>query len=219
MIEIEGKIVSADLLREKFACDLSQCKGMCCIEGDAGAPLEIEEVDILEEEYENYKPYMTPEGIKAVEEQGFMVVDGDGDYTTPLINGGECAFTCYDENGVALCAIDKAYREGKCGFQKPISCHLYPIRVLKFKNGGEGLNYHRWYICKPACENGCKLGIPIYKGLREPIIRKWGEEFYKALEAAEQLLKTESGTDAKPRAEAACRLCRGAKEEKPAKQD
>ena len=109
MIEIEGKIVSADLLREKFACDLSQCKGACCIEGDAGAPLEIEEVDILEEEYENYKPYMTPEGIKAVEEQGFMVVDSDGDYTTPLINGGECAFTCYDENGVALCAIDKAY--------------------------------------------------------------------------------------------------------------
>ena len=109
MIEIEGKIVSADLLREKFACDLSQCKGMCCIEGDAGAPLEIEEVDILEEEYENYKPYMTAEGIKAVEEQGFMVVDSDGDYTTPLINGGECAFTCYDENGVALCAIDKAY--------------------------------------------------------------------------------------------------------------
>ena len=118
-----------------------------------------------------------------------MVVDSDGDYTTPLINGGECAFTCYDDNGVALCAIDKAYREGKCSFQKPISCHLYPIRVLKFRNGGEGLNYHRWYICKSACENGCKLGIPVYKGLREPIIRKWGEEFYKALEAAEELLK------------------------------
>ena len=91
---------------------------------------------------------------------------------------------------MALCAIDKAYREGKTSFQKPISCHLYPIRVLKFKNGGEGLNYHRWYICKSACENGCKLGIPVYKGLREPIIRKWGEEFYKALEAAEDLLKS-----------------------------
>ena len=101
----------------------------------------------------------------------------------------ELSVTLYDENGVALCAIDKAYREGKCSFQKPISCHLYPIRVLKFKNGGEGLNYHRWYICKSACENGCKLGIPVYKGLREPIIRKWGEEFYKALEIAEELLK------------------------------
>ncbi|MBQ2703269.1 MAG: DUF3109 family protein, partial [Alistipes sp.] len=148
MIDIEGKIVSTDLLTECFCCNIAQCKGACCIEGDAGAPLEIDEVDILEEEYENYKPYMTPEGIRAVEEQGFMVVDTDGDYTTPLINGGECAFTCYDENGVALCAIDKAYREGKCSFQKPISCHLYPIRVVNFRNGGEGLNYHRWHICK-----------------------------------------------------------------------
>ena len=192
MIQIDDKIISTDILTEHFCCDLDKCKGECCVEGDSGAPLDIDEVDQLEMEYHNYKPYMTPEGIKAVEEQGFMVVAADGDYTTPLINGGECAFTCYD-NGVALCAIDKAYREGKTTFQKPISCHLYPIRVLKFKNGGEGLNYHRWYICKPACENGCKLGIPVYKGLREPIIRKWGEEFYKALEVAEQLLKTESG--------------------------
>ena len=131
---------------------------------------------------------MTEEGIRAVEEQGFMVVDVDGDYTTPLINGGECAFTCYDEHGVALCAIDKAFREGKCSFQKPISCHLYPIRVVNFRNGGEGLNYHRWHICKSACECGKKLGVPVYKSLREPIIRKWGEEFYKAMEAAEQLI-------------------------------
>ena len=188
MIEIEGKIVSADLLRDKFACDLSQCKGACCIEGDAGAPLEIEEVDILEEEYENYKPYMTPEGIKAVEEQGFMVVDSDGDYTTPLINGGECAFTCYD-NGVALCAIDKAYREGKCSFQKPISCHLYPIRVMKFKNGTYGLNYHRWAVCGSARECGKRLGLPVYKGLKEPIIRAFGEDFYRQLELAEDMVK------------------------------
>ena len=194
MIEIEGKIVSADLLREKFACDLSQCKGACCIEGDAGAPLEIEEVDILEEEYENYKPYMTPEGIKAVEEQGFMVVDSDGDYTTPLINGGECAFTCYDENGVALCAIDKAYREGKCGFQKPISCHLYPIRVVEFSNGGVGLNYHRWNICSSACACGKKLGLPLYKSLKEPIIRRFGEEFYNALGCAADLPKADNTT-------------------------
>ena len=188
MIEIEGKIVSADLLREKFACDLSQCKGACCIEGDAGAPLEIEEVDILEEEYENYKPYMTAEGIKAVEEQGFMVVDVDGDYTTPLINGGECAFTCYD-NGVALCAIDKAYREGKCSFIKPISCHLYPIRVTRFRNGSMGLNYHRWAVCGSARECGKRLGMPVYKGLKEPIIRAFGEDFYHQLELAEDMVK------------------------------
>ena len=190
MIEIEGKIVSTDLLTECFCCDISQCKGACCIEGDAGAPLDIDEVDILEEEYENYKPYMTPEGIQAVEEQGFMVVDVDGDYTTPLIDGGECAFTCYDEHGVALCAIDKAFREGKCSFQKPISCHLYPIRVAKFSNGTYGLNFHRWNVCASAFECGRKMGVPAYKMLKEAITRAFGEEFYAALEAAEEHIKS-----------------------------
>ena len=188
MIEIDDKIVSTDILTEPFLCDLSLCKGQCCIDGDSGAPLEMEEVDILEEEWENYKPYMTPEGIQAVEQQGFMVVDADGDYTTPLVNGAECAYTCYDENGVALCAIDKAFREGKCSFQKPISCHLYPIRVVRFSNGTVGLNYHRWAICGSACECGRRLGVPMYKALREPIIRSFGEEFYSALESAAALL-------------------------------
>ena len=188
MIEIEGKIVSADLLREKFACDLSQCKGACCIEGDAGAPLEIEEVDILEEEYENYKPYMTPEGIKAVEEQGFMVVDADGDYTTPLVDNAACAYA-FEEDGITFCAIERAYREGKCSFIKPISCHLYPIRVARFRNGSAGLNYHRWAVCGSARECGKKLGLPVYKGLKEPIIRAFGEDFYRQLELAEDMIK------------------------------
>ena len=149
MIEIDDKIVSLDLLRECFACDLSRCKGICCVEGNAGAPLEIEEVATLEAQYETYKPYMPPEGIAAVE---------------------------------------RAFREGRCSFRKPISCHLYPIRVVRFSNGTLGLNYHRWEVCRPAVECGRRLGIPVYKALREPIVRRFGEEFYRALEAAEEFL-------------------------------
>lgn len=189
MIEIDGKIVSDDILTECFACDIARCKGECCVDGNSGAPLEMEEADILEEEYENYKPYMTPDGIESVERQGFMVVDCDGDYTTPLVDDAECAYS-YRENGITLCAIEKAFREGKCSFRKPISCHLYPIRLINLSNGTIGLNYHRWNVCSSACENGRKLGIPVYKSLREPIIRRFGEEFYKALECAEDLLKS-----------------------------
>ena len=134
MIEIDDKIVSADLLRECFACDIAQCKGICCVEGNAGAPLEADEVEILEREYPNYKPYMTAEGIESVERQGFMVVDEDGDLTTTLVDDAQCAYT-YTENGVTLCAIEKAWAEGKTPFRKPISCHLYPIRVMRFSNG------------------------------------------------------------------------------------
>ena len=188
MIEIDDKIVSADLLRECFACDIARCKGICCVEGNAGAPLEEDEETILESEYPHYKPYMTPEGIAAVERQGFMVVDEDGDLTTPLVDDAQCAYT-YTENGVTLCAIEKAWAEGKTPFRKPISCHLYPIRVMRFSNGTVGLNYHRWSVCAPARECGAKLGIPVYKALREPIVRRFGEEFYRALEAAEELLK------------------------------
>lgn len=190
MIEIDDKIVSIDLLREYFACDISQCKGICCVEGNAGAPLEIEEVDTLEEEYDAYKKYMTPEGVEAVEKQGFMVIDDDGDYTTPLVNDAECAFA-YTENGVTLCAIEKAWRAGETKFMKPISCHLYPIRLINFANGGVGLNYHRWSVCHSACANGTKLQIPVYKSLREPIVRRFGEDFYSALDAAAQMLKEE----------------------------
>ncbi len=187
MIEIDDKIVSTDIFQECFACDLTQCKGICCVEGNAGAPLEMEEVDTLEEEWENYRPYMTPEGIEAVEEQGFMVIDPDGDYTTPLINDAECAYS-FQENGITFCAIERAWREGKCGFQKPISCHLYPIRLAQFSNGTIGLNYHRWEVCRSACAQGKKLGIPIYKALREPLIRRFGEEFYAQLEEAAKAL-------------------------------
>lgn len=187
MIEIDDKIVSADLLRECFCCDLSQCRGICCVEGNAGAPLEIGEADILEAEYPNYRSCMTPEGIAAVERQGFMVVDEEGDFTTPLVDGAECAYA-YKENGITLCAVEKAWMEGRTPFRKPISCHLYPIRLVRFSNGSIGLNYHRWSVCAPARACGRKRGIPVYKALKEPIIRRFGAEFYEALEAAEEFL-------------------------------
>lgn len=190
MIQIEDKIVSADLLRECFACDLKQCKGICCVEGNAGAPLEEQEVALLESEWEAYRPYMTPAGIAAVEAQGFLVLDEEGDLTTPLVDEAECAYA-YRENGVTLCAIERAWQEGRTSFRKPVSCHLYPIRVVKFSNGTVGLNYHRWSVCAPARACGRRLGVPVYKALREPIVRCFGEEFYRALEAAEELIRNQ----------------------------
>ncbi len=188
MFEIEGNIVSEELLEECFACDLGKCKGICCVEGDAGAPLEEEELEILRREYDAYRPWMTAEGIAAVEAQGFGVRDDDGEWTTPLVNGAECAYT-YREEGVTYCAIERAFREGRTAFPKPVSCHLYPIRIVRFPDGSVGLNYHRWSVCRPARENGRRLGIPVYRALREPIFRRFGEEFYKALEAADEYLK------------------------------
>ena len=193
MIEIEDKIVSTELLTEPFCCDPARCKGMCCVEGDAGAPLEIVEAERLEQEFEAYKPFMKPEGIEAVRKQGFIVVDSDGDYTTPLIGRAECAFS-FEENGITLCAIERAYQLGKTDFIKPISCHLYPIRLTRFSNGSIGLNYHRWSICSSACQNGKRLGIPVYRSLRSAIVRRFGEEFFHALEEAERYIKT-NGTD------------------------
>ena len=187
MIDIDGKIVATDILTEEFCCDLSVCKGECCVEGDSGAPLDIEEVDLLEQEWDNYKDYMTPEGVEAIEQQGFMVVDVDGDYTTPLVDGAECAYA-FKENGITFCAIERAYREGKTSFLKPISCHLYPIRVAQFSNGTVGLNYHRWSVCRSAVECGKRVGIPVYKALKEPIIRRFGEDFYEQLEEAAKLI-------------------------------
>ena len=188
MIEIDGKIVSLDLLTECFACDLAACKGICCVEGNAGAPLECEEIEILKNSYHAYKPYMKPEGIEAIESMGFAVKDEEGDWTTTLINDAECAYS-FEENGVTLCAIERAWREGKTDFCKPVSCHLYPVRVAKFSDGSIGLNYHRWSICDSARKCGKKLGIPLYKALKEPIERSFGADFYHALEEAEKYVK------------------------------
>jgi len=193
MIEIDGKIVSTDIITERFLCDLGHCRGICCVEGNAGAPLEEDEAQILAREWTAYKGCMTPEGVAAVERQGFAVVDEDGDLVTPLVGddrggeGEECAYS-YNRDGVTLCAIERAWAEGLTPFRKPISCHLYPIRVARFSNGTLGLNYHRWGVCEGARELGRERGVPVFRMLREAITRRFGEEFFAALEAAEGYL-------------------------------
>ena len=188
MIEIDGKIISTDILTHRFMCDIARCKGMCCVEGNAGAPLEEEEARTLEREFEAYRPYMRGEGREAVEGQGFAVTDADGDLTTPLVDDLECAYS-FDEGGVTLCAVERAWKEGKTAFRKPISCHLYPIRVTRFRNGTLGLAYHRWDVCAPAVACGRERGVPLYKSLKEPIERAFGADFYNALEEAARYLE------------------------------
>lgn len=187
MIEIDGKILSTDIITEKFLCDLSHCRGKCCVEGNAGAPLEAEEAVILAREYAGYRPYMTEEGILAVGGQGFSVIDCEGDLVTPLVGDAQCAYS-YAENGVTLCAIEKAWAEGSTSFRKPVSCHLYPIRVVHFGDGTLGLNYHRWGVCGAAREKGRENGVPVFRMLKDAITRRFGAEFFAALEEAERYL-------------------------------
>lgn len=181
LVEIGDKVVSTQVFENKFVCDLTACKGACCIEGDAGAPLTIEEVSLIEDDLDAIEPYMRPEGIQAVREQGVFYMDQENEPVTTLINGGECAFVYFDENGITKCSIEQAHKEGKTQFKKPISCHLYPIRVKKFHEL-TALNYDRWNICEPACECGSKLDVPVYKFLKEPIIRAFGDRFFDELE-------------------------------------
>ncbi len=189
IFEIGGCLVSSEILTEYFACDFEKCHGACCIIGDSGAPLEGEEVDSFRKEFDNYRKYMTPEGIGALHKQGFGVVDQDGDLVTPLVNGEECVYTSFDKDNNCFCATELAYCKGECKFRKPISCALYPIRISTLSNGVQALNLHRWSICKCAFEKGKKEKVPVYVFLREPIIRKFGEEFYSALEAASKSLQ------------------------------
>lgn len=192
MIIIQDTLVSEDVLEENFVCDLNACKGACCVEGDSGAPLELDELDKLEEVYEEVKPYLRPEGIKAIEEKGLYTVDSDGDFVTTLVGEhGECAFVFYDERGIAKCGIEQAYRDGKIDWKKPISCHLYPVRLEKLKDY-TALNYHRWGLCDPACKLGDELKVPVYKFLKEPLIRKFGETWYAELEEVAKVWSDES---------------------------
>lgn len=184
MIALENVLISEDVVSEQFVCDLSKCKGGCCEDGDAGAPLEKQELDILNNIYETIKPYMTSEGIRWIEKHGRYVYDVEFGWVTPTIEGKLCAYGFYDQNGVIKCAIEQAYRDGKVDFKKPISCHFYPIITKTGKNGGfDHMNYEpRETLCKPACSLGKKLKVPVYQFLKEPIIRKYGEEFYNSLE-------------------------------------
>lgn len=186
MIQIDDKLISDNLFDKKFVCDLNACKGACCIEGDAGAPLEKEETKILDKIFSKVKPYLRPEGVKAIEEQGKWIKAKDGELETPLVNGAECAYVIFDEKGITKCGIEKAYEEGKVEYKKPISCHLYPIRTKETK-AGTILNYDEWDICKPACACGKKLDVKVYAFLKEPIERKFGKTFFKELQEADKL--------------------------------
>jgi hypothetical protein len=173
MIVIQNTVISDDIAENFFVCNLDACKGACCVEGDLGAPLELEELEILKQEYSKIEPFLTEAGKQAIAEQGQYIEDWEGDYSTTTINDRECAYALYDERGILKCGIEQAYLAGATNFKKPISCHLYPIRITKYE-GFEALNYDRWDICSPACSFGAKLGVPVYKFLKEPLERKYG---------------------------------------------
>ena len=191
MIQIGRTLISEELLTEAFQCDLEACKGACCVEGDAGAPLELEEADLLEQEYEAIAPYLLEEGKAAIEQQGKSVIDSDGDLGTPLVNGGACAYAVF-EGGKALCGIEQAWKEGATSFRKPVSCHLYPVRIQSYQSF-DAVNYHRWNICSPACALGRALQQPVFVFLKDALIRRFGAEWYAELEEVYQLYRSEKG--------------------------
>jgi hypothetical protein len=180
MIQIGDIIVNRDLFDQHFFCHLEECEGSCCVYGDAGAPLEEQETLSLEEHLEQIKPYLRAEGLRAITEQGPWVIDAEGEKVTPLVGREECAYAVFDE-GIARCTIEQAYDAEAIPFRKPVSCHLYPIRVSKLKHG-TALNYHRWSICEPARILGEKEGIPVFRFLQDSIIRVFGKPFYDELE-------------------------------------
>jgi hypothetical protein len=180
MIQIEQTLISDEILEKHFVCDLKSCKGACCVEGDGGAPLEKEELNILEEIFPKIKSRLRPEALEAIQEKGLFVENKDGSYETTLVNNKACVFVTYNEQNIAQCGIEKAYKEGVISWKKPISCHLYPIRVLEMRKI-IGLNYHQWSICDPACSLGNKLKVPVYAFAKEALIRKFGSDFYQKL--------------------------------------
>ncbi|QJD95678.1 DUF3109 family protein [Mucilaginibacter robiniae] len=181
MIEVGNTLVHEDVISEHFVCNLNRCKGACCLEGDSGAPLAADELDILKEIYPKVKPYMTAKGIATIEREGTHVTDFEGDYTTPCVDTNkECAYVTW-ENGITKCAIEKAWQDGAVNWRKPVSCHLYPIRITNYPEF-DVLHYDRWNICSPACSFGSELKVRVYEFLKEPLIRKYGAAWYQELE-------------------------------------
>ena len=190
ILQVGDVLLSPDILTERFCCDLNVCKGACCIEGDAGAPVTLEEIASIEDALDVVWQDMAASAQSVVDRQGVSYVDPEGEMVTSIVNGKDCVFTCYDTIDVGegpidrccLCAFEKAFRAGKIPFCKPISCALYPIREKKLGMNLTGLNYDRWNICKSACEKGKELDIPVYRFLKEPLIRRFGEQWYEQLE-------------------------------------
>ncbi|GAL62793.1 DUF3109 family protein [Algibacter lectus] len=187
MFQLGKTIISEEIVKKDFLCNLSACKGACCIDGDAGAPLEEDEIKIMEAIYPKVKPFLRQEGIDAIEAQGTYTTSEDGDLETPLINGADCAYVIFDDKNVALCAIEEAYNQGEIDWKKPVSCHLYPVRVQDYSEFS-AVNYHKWQICDDACELGEELGVPVYKFVKEALIRKFGEDWYAELEKVAETL-------------------------------
>lgn len=180
MLQIQNTLVSLDFIEHFFLCDLNECRGECCIEGDAGAPITEEELKTLKRLLPIVWDDLTPAAKQIIKEQGVAYIDEDGDLVTSIVNGKDCVFTTYEKNGMCLCAIEKAFREGKSDFYKPISCHLYPARLSEYSEF-TAINYHRWKICRCAELLGKKKNIRIYQFLKEPLIRRFGKEWYDEL--------------------------------------
>jgi len=189
MVEIDDKVISLDILEKRFCCDLSICKGACCVHGESGAPLEDKEVKILPDEYPGFRDFLRPEGIRIIKEQGTSVLDADRENVTPLIDGRECAYTIF-ENGIARCGIEKAFDEGATNFRKPVSCHLYPVRIKRYK-GFKAVNYDQWSICDSARTHGDKQDLAVFRFVREAIERKFGPDFYQKLEILSDQIKSQ----------------------------
>lgn len=188
MIQIDDKIISLELFTNKFVCNIAKCNGICCVEGDSGAPVTDEEAKTIEEIYPKIKHLLAPEAIETIEKEGTSIIDFEDELVTPIINGKECVYTFFDDKGGVHCAIEMAWKQGLIDYQKPISCHLYPIRTRKLSQG-EALNYDIWPICDCARELGEKKGVSVYRFLKEPIIRKYGEAFYQEMEESEKILR------------------------------
>lgn len=181
VIELGNTLLSEEIIKKEFVCNLKACKGQCCVQGDAGAPLEESELEELELNYDKIKPYLNDSGRESIAKQGLFTDDVDGEKVTTLVENKECAYAVFDDSGVASCGIEKSWLDGQSSFRKPISCHLYPIRLRKL-NDYTALNYDRWPICSDACKLGKELKVPIYKFAKDALIRKFGESYYLELE-------------------------------------
>lgn len=188
IIEVDNVLISLDCLTEKFCCDLEKCNGECCVEGDAGAPVTLDEIGGIEDSLDTVWDDLSASAQAVIDKQGVAYIDQEGCMVTSIVNGKDCVFTCHDK-GCCYCTLEKAYRSGKTRFCKPISCYLYPIREVKIGEDMVGLNYHVWDVCKCAREKGKELDIPVYKFLKQPLIQRFGEKWYESLEEVVKELK------------------------------